>query len=84
MTRAEDASTERMRAEAEGRLLAIVGRLPLGDLRQLFAEMDGLLAPACAESQADGVPCPDAHSACATCGRARSILDNVRRRIGPA
>jgi hypothetical protein len=77
-----DAATERIQADAEGRLLAVVRRLPLGDLRQLFAEMDGLLAPLCAESQADGVPCPDAHSACATCGRARSVLDTVRRRIG--
>jgi hypothetical protein len=76
-----DATTERTQADAEGRLLAIVRRLPLGDLRQLFAEMDGLLAPTCAESQADGVPCPDAHSACATCARARSVLESVRRRV---
>jgi len=73
---------ERAQTEADGRLVRVVRGLPLADLRQLFAEMDGVLTPSCPEAQADGVPCPDAGSACDGCGRARSILEVVRGRIG--
>jgi len=70
-----------MQSEAEGRLVRVVRGLPLADLRQLFAEMDGLFTACCPEAQADGVPCPEAGSACDECGHARSVLEAVRRRI---
>jgi hypothetical protein len=72
---------ERRPAEEEGRLLAIMRGLSPGELQQLLAELDGVLTRSCPEAQADGVPCPDAGSACETCGRARSVLETLRRRL---
>jgi hypothetical protein len=40
-----------------------------------LAEPAAEACPVCGDSQADGVPCEDAHGACDSCGRARPAGD---------
>jgi hypothetical protein len=54
--------------------------LPLARLRALMAALEeGAGPPACAEAQADGVPCPSAASDCARCDRARTVFESLQR-----
>jgi hypothetical protein len=50
-----------------------------------MAALDDLVgSPACAEAQADGVPCPSAANDCARCRLARTALGAVARRLDVA
>lgn len=47
-----------------------------------FEELIELLdEPRCAESQADGAPCPDAACDCEACGRALAWVRRLRRQL---
>ncbi|HET9315517.1 MAG TPA: hypothetical protein VFQ51_07985, partial [Vicinamibacteria bacterium] len=48
-------------------------------LRQLVAFV---ASPACSQAQADGVPCPTAHSSCDECQRVASCLARMRTLMG--
>jgi hypothetical protein len=54
--------------------------VPLARLRTLMAALEeGAGPPACAEAQADGVPCASAAQDCARCDRARTVFDSLQR-----
>jgi len=63
--------------------------LPEGRLRaDLLALLDEFLSFAqdlrCAQMQADGVPCPSAHTACDECQRVLARLDRIRAAVRTA
>ena len=69
--------------DRETNLIWTLRDLPPGRLRaDLLAILDELVSvaqdPCCAEMQADGVPCPSAHTACDQCQRVLARLDRIR------
>jgi hypothetical protein len=75
--------------ERETKLLWTLRDLPPGRLRtDLLALVDELLGfaqdPRCAQMQADGVPCPSAHTSCDECQRALVRLDRIRAALHAA
>jgi hypothetical protein len=76
-TRVSDATTSVTVGE---QIVARRPLLPLARLRALMAALEeGTAPPACAEAQADGVPCPSAAHDCARCDRARSVFESLQR-----
>jgi hypothetical protein len=72
--------------EDELRLISSLREIPPSPLRdrmtELIREVVALVAsPACSETQADGVPCHDAHTACDRCGRMLGLLDRLCSRL---
>jgi hypothetical protein len=60
--------------------------LPDGRLREGFRGLLGVLVafvsdPHCPETQADGVPCPDAQAACDQCQKTVSVLARLRQQL---
>ncbi len=59
--------------------------LPVEARTMFFRQLDELLAlcaePTCAESQADGVPCPVVGVSCELCGRATQWVRDLREAI---
>ena len=71
-----------LRATADEQVVALLRALPVERLRELMAGLDELVgSPACAEAQADGLPCPSAANDCARCLLARTALAAVARRL---
>jgi len=71
-----------LRATADEQVVALLRALSVERLRELMAALDELVgSPACAEAQADGVPCPSAANDCARCLLARTALEAVARRL---
>jgi hypothetical protein len=69
--------------EQELRLIRSLREIPPSPLRdrmtELVRELVAFVAsPACCEAQADGVPCPDARTACDRCGRTAGVLERMR------
>lgn len=72
--------------EQEWRLVSSlreIGEGPLRDrmatlIRELFA---CLAEPGCSETQADGVPCEDAHMSCDRCRHVIALLDTLQSRL---
>jgi hypothetical protein len=76
-TRVSDATTS---VTADEHVVARRPLLPAARLRALMAALDeGAGPPACAEAQADGVPCPSAGDDCARCDRARTVFQSLQR-----
>lgn len=68
---------------SEWRLVQALRALPEGPCRERLWELLGELTdfvrlPACAEFQADGVPCPSAQSDCSQCARVATVLARLR------
>jgi hypothetical protein len=77
---------QQLRLIRSRRLIRTLREMPPGPLRDrltgLIEEVAALLeSPGCAEAQADGVPCEDAHKACSECGRILGPLDGLRGRL---
>ena len=73
----------------EWEMVWLLRDVPDGNSRQeLMALLRQLVAfvasPACSQSQADGVPCPTAHSSCDDCQRVTSCLTRMRTLMGPS
>lgn len=52
------------------------------DERRLLGQIVKILRePHCAESQADGVPCGDAHGSCDQCGRAAELAEALGEKL---
>jgi hypothetical protein len=71
---------------AEWRLVQALRALPAGICRDRLWELLGELTdfvgqPACAEFQADGVPCPSARSDCSQCARVATVLARLRAEL---
>jgi hypothetical protein len=70
------------RATADEHVVALLRTLPVEQLRELMAALDEMVGPpACAEAQADGVPCLSAANDCARCLLTRTALAAVARRL---
>lgn len=71
-----------LRATADEQVVALLRALPVERLRELMAALDELVGSlACAEAQADGVPCASAANDCTRCLLARTALEAVARRL---
>jgi hypothetical protein len=79
----ESSMSERaLRATADEQVVALLRALPVERLRELVAALDELVgSPACAEAQADGVPCLSAANDCARCLLTRTALEAVALRL---
>ena len=71
----------------EWEIVCLLRDVPEGRSRlQLLAlvrELVGFVAsPSCSEAQADGVPCPTAHSSCVECQHINSCLAQMRYLVG--
>lgn len=71
----------------EWEIVSLLRDVPAGrSRRQLLALLRELVSfvasPSCAEMQADGVPCPTAHSSCDECQRIDSCLARMRYLVG--
>ena len=70
----------------EQKLLLALRGIPPSRLRDLMTTLVGELcdfvtAPACAEMQADGVPCPTTDVSCDECRKLTTIIEGLRRRL---
>jgi hypothetical protein len=75
--------------DRETNLLWTLRDLPHSRLRaDLLAILDEFLAlaqgPCCTEMQADGAPCPSAHTACDQCQRVLARLERIRAALHAA
>ena len=71
----------------EWEIVNLLRDVPTGrSRRQLLALLRELVSfvasPSCAEMQADGVPCPNAHSSCDECQRIATCLARMRYLVG--
>jgi hypothetical protein len=72
--------------DEEWRIVCAMRELPDSRLTDSFRALLRALAdfvadPHCSEMQANGMPCADAHGACAACRKAASILTTLRERL---
>ncbi len=73
----------------EWQLVSVLRDLPPSQMRDRFFALLGELLqfvaePACAEMQADGVPCASSRVACDQCKKVTEILDALRARLHQA
>ena len=71
----------------ESEIVCLLRDVPEGRSRlQLLALVRELVSfvasPSCSEAQADGVPCPTAHSSCDECQHINSCLAEMRYLVG--
>ena len=70
----------------ETKLVLALRGIPPSRLKDVLTTLVGELAdfvaePSCAESQADGAPCPSTDVACDECRKLTSILEGLRGRL---
>ncbi len=74
-------------SDDEWEMVCLLRDVPGGRPRQqvlaLLRELVAFVAsPSCSQAQADGVPCPTAHSSCDECQRVASCLSRMRYLLG--